>query len=280
MFCIYVGVEYTPRSDMWTSLFFFISAVLLAESTQVFEPVYPPPFDTTITCMVPGPYENGKKRFVSPPNQVPIPEPILQLSLLPGQADGCWELPVIEVKEPYIPQDPTVMLNLNRRLDTFLDPTPQMRLITHNVAGALVVTDPNIVFNVTRPPYEIPEDILENFSPGEQTTIRQYGGAIELGQCEVNFQVKERPPYYYPRFQIQGSCSGMDCALPPTEDHDFSQSCRPEVGGEDQIFIRGLRWDCCHSYTIDQTWEYICGWRVVRFPIVHKCQCSCEPSEL
>ena len=266
---------------MWTPLFFFASVILLAEPFQVFEPVYPPPFDTTITCMVPGPFENGKKRFVADPGRVPIPEPILELSLTPGQdADACWQLPEIVVKEPYIPEDPSTMQDLNRRLDGFLDPTPPMRLITHNVFGALVVTDPNVVFNRTRPPYAIPDEYLENFTPAEQTIIQQYAGAIELGQCEVTFLVKERPEFYYPRFQIQGSCTGeMNCALPLTEDHSFSQACRPEVGGDDQIFIRGLRWDCCHSYTIDQVWEYICGWRQVRFPIVHKCQCSCDTSQ-
>ena len=265
---------------MWTSLLFFSAAILLAESFQVFEPVYPPPYDTTIVCMVPGEFENGKKRTVSAPNQAPTPGPILELSLSPGQnISGLWQLPLIEVKEPYIPEDPSIMQDLNRRLDEFLNPSPEMRLITHNVEAALGITDPNVVFNRTRPRYEIPDQILEDFTPGEQTIIRQYAGAIELGQCEVTFQAQERPPFYYPRFQIQGRCSGMDCALPPTEDHDFSQKCRPEVGGPQQIFIRALRWDCCHSYTASQEWEYICGWRVVRFPIVHQCQCSCEPRE-
>ena len=265
---------------MWTALFFFTAAILLAESYQVFEPIYPPRYDTTIVCMVPGPYENGKKRFISPPNRVPVPEPTLQLSLSPGQnISGLWELPMIEVKEPYIPDNPSIRQDLNRRLDEFLSPTPQMRLITHNVREALGMVDPNVVFNRTIPRYEIPDQILDNFSPGEQITIRQYAGAIELAQCEVTFQVQERPDYYYPRFHIQGRCSGMPCALPLTDDHDFVQKCRPQIGTDEQIFIRALRWDCCHSYTVEQQWEYICGWREVIFPIVHQCQCSCDPSD-
>lgn len=118
-----------------------------------------------------------------------------------------------------------------------------------------------------------------DFSAADQLIIRQYAAAIELGQCDLNSQVKERPDYYYPRFQVQGSCDGRECALPPTDDHEFSQRCRAEVGGDDQIYIEALRWDCCHSYTIQQNWEYICGWRKVEVPVVHKCVCSCDPSE-
>ena len=270
---------------MWTSLLFFASALLLAESFQDFVPIYSPRYDTTITCMIPGPYENGK-RSLTAPGRVPIPEPILDLSLLPTQEpDGFWELPRIVVKEPYVPTGPPeVLQDFNLALDRFLDPSPQMRLIAHNVENALTIMDPNDVFNLTRPRYQIPDELLMNFSPSEQLTIMQYAGAIELGDCEPMYDVVRRPEFYYPRFQIQGRCPtngmGTGCALPPTNDHDFTQMCRPDITSrDDQIFIRALRWDCCHSYTVEQSWDYICGWRAVRFPIVHTCQCSCDTEQ-
>lgn len=102
----YVGVEYTPRSDMWTSLFVLATALLVVDCYQSYEPIYPPPYTTTIECKIPGPYENGRKRFVSPPMRTVIDEPRLRLSLLPGQNESdCWRLPDIAVKEPYLPED-------------------------------------------------------------------------------------------------------------------------------------------------------------------------------
>ena len=267
---------------MWTLLLFFASTFLLAESFQDFVPIYNPRYDTTITCMIPGPFENGK-RSLSAPGRVPIPEPILDIPLLPTQEpDGFWELPRIVVKEPFVPTGPpSVVQDFNLRLDRFLDPSPQMRLIANNVESALVVMDPNDVFNRSRRRYEIPDELLMNFDSAEQQIIMQYAGAIELGQCNPTYQVVGRPEFYYPRFQVQGRCptsNNTGCSLPPTMDHAFSQRCRPDIGEVDdgQIFIRALRWDCCHSYTIEQSWEYICGWRAVRFPIVHRCQCSCD----
>ena len=169
--------------------------------------------------------------------------------------------------------------DLYAALDAFLDPPNRERFLATNVESTLVAVDPNEVFNISRPQYQIPDSYLASFSAADQLVIMQYAAAIDLGQCDLMSQVKERPDYYYPRFQVQGSCSGMDCALPPTEDHDFSQKCRSQVGGDDQIYIQALRWDCCHSYTIQQSYEYICGWRKVEVPVVHKCECSCDPSE-
>lgn len=101
-----VGVEYPPRSDMWTILLIFASAMLMAESYQDHDPLHSPHHTTTIVCMVPGPYENGKKRFVQDPMRTVIEEPRLRLPLLPGEnPDDCWELPPIEVKQPYLPKD-------------------------------------------------------------------------------------------------------------------------------------------------------------------------------
>lgn len=164
-------------------------------------------------------------------------------------------------------------------LDAFLNPTSRERLITTNVRGTLPAMDPNIVFNISRPQYQIPDSLLTSFSDADQQIIRVYGAAIDLGQCDLNPQAKERTPFYYPRFQVQGLCDGRECSLPPTNDHDFSMRCRPEVGGDDQIYIEALRWDCCHSFTIEQKYETICGWRKVEVPVVHKCQCSCDTTE-
>jgi len=266
---------------MWTSLLIIASVVLLGESFQDHDPVYPPPIDTYIQCMVPGPYEASKKRFASPPMRVPVPEPILELPLLPRGPDECYELPPIQVKEPYVPSDMAFIRQLNLDLESVLRPSPQMRLITTNVQGALVATDPNVVYNVSRPVYQIPDELLQGYSDADINTIRTYLAATDAGQCDLTVQVVERPPFYYPRFQVQGKCDGRFCSLPVTEDHDFSQRCRPFIGGDDQIFIRAMRWDCCHSYTgvVGDEWEYICGWRMVRFPVVHKCECSCDPSE-
>lgn len=267
---------------MWTSLLIFASVVLLGESFQDFVPVYPPPINTFIRCMVPGPYEATKKRFVSPPMRVPIPEPILELQLLPRGPKECWELPPIQVKEPYVPVNNTAFIRqLNMDLERMLAPTPQMRLITTNVEGALVPNDPNSVYGIAIPEYQIPDELLAGLSVADQNIIRTYVANFRFGECDTNPQVIERPAFYYPRYQVQGKCDGRKCALPPTEDHDFSQKCRPFIGGENQIYIRALRWDCCHSYTgkVKKEWDYICGWRMVRFPVVHQCDCSCDPSE-
>ena len=91
---------------MWTSLIVLATVLLLAESYTSFEPIYPPPYTTTIECKVPGPYENGKKRFVSDPMRTVIDEPRLRLPLIPGQnPEDCWVLPPIQVKEPYLPPE-------------------------------------------------------------------------------------------------------------------------------------------------------------------------------
>lgn len=276
------GVEYTPRSDMWTSLLTLASVALLAQSYQDFVPVRYPPITTTIVCMIPGPYENGKKRTVSSPDRIPIPEPVLRLSLIPPRTDEeCWTVPEIVVKQPDLPTDPTALMNLYRILDDFLRPPNQARAIAHNVQGALVPTDPNTVYNITLPQYQIPDKFLAPFSASEQVTIRQYAAALGIGQCNLNPKVMTRPDFYFPRFQVQGTCrSPMNmCSLPMTNDHEFSQMCRADIGGDDQIYIQALRWDCCHSFTNEQDWENICGWRRVEFPVVHKCECSCDPSE-
>ena len=90
---------------MWNFVFVFASVVLLADAFQEV-PVYQPHYSTTIECKVPGPYENGKKRFVSSPMRTVIDEPRLRLSLVPGtNPDDCWELPYIEVKEPDLPPE-------------------------------------------------------------------------------------------------------------------------------------------------------------------------------
>ena len=279
-FNIFLGVDYIPRSDMWTLLLVLASTVLLVEPYQDFGPLHYPPITTTITCMIPGPYES-RKRSALPPGRVPVPEPIFTLSLQPKQADECWELPEIAVKEPYRPPGSLQFnISLNNILNTFLDPTPLMVMITSNVDGALVVPGAiNALLNVSLLPYQIPDRFLAGFSDGDQITIRRYLATLDIGECDVNFQVVERPKFYYPRYQVQGCCSGNDCSLPPTDEHDFVHKCRSFVGGADQVYIRALRWDCCQSYTIQQEWVEICGWRQVRFPVVHKCECSCDSTE-
>lgn len=260
---------------MWTTLVFtLVSFVFIAEATYDPSPPYPPPLETTITCLAPGNY-NGKKRFVSAPDREPIPAEELQLNLIVGQIDEFWELPLITTKEPGIPDyDDTDFTGV---LDSFLNLTAAEGMVSRNMPG-VIAQDPNPLFGITDEPFEVPDDLLTGLSADEANTIRNYVATAEIGDCSVTYAWRERPPFYYPRFQIYGRCDGRDdCAIPLTDDHAFSQRCRPDL--TDQIRIRALRWDCCHSFTDDDGWEYICGWRAVSVPIVNQCTCMCGPGD-
>ena len=261
---------------MWTTtvvIATLASFVLLAEATYDDSPVYPPSIDTTITCMVAGDYRN--KRSSSPPDRVPRPEDTLELQLTVGQIDEYWELPLVNVKEPGIPDYSDD--DFSGALDAFLNPTDAERLVALNVRF-MTAPNPNPLFNKTIQPFEIPAELLEGLSQTDRNTITQYVNAADIGDCAPIYEWRERPPFYFPRFQVYGRCDGRDdCAIPITNDHAFSQRCRPDLS--DYIRIRALRWDCCHSYTEDNTWENICGWRVVSVPIVNRCTCMCDPNE-
>jgi len=252
------------------------SFVLLSEATFDNSPPFPPPLDTTITCMRPGNYRG--KRFVSPPDRIPVPEDIQELQLVVGQIDEFWELPPINVKEPGVPDYDDA--NLLGALDAFLDPTDAERMVALNVQ-LLTAPDPNRIFNITFPSFEIPPDLLTGLSTDDETLIREFVRFAEIGECDVIFEWRERPPFYFPRFQVYGRCSSDRpyCSIPITSDHPHSQQCRPDLSQE--IRIRALRWDCCDSYTdsVENPWELICGWRVVSVPIVNQCTCMCDPNE-
>jgi len=262
---------------MWTTtvvIAVLASFVLLSEASFDDSPPFPPPLDTTITCMVPGNYRG--KRFVSPPDRMPQPEDTLELQLVVGQIDEYWELPPINFKPPGVP-------NFNNSdftdvLDAFLNATNSERLVVSNRVDVVVPDLNNIFGRPPSPPFEVPGELLTGMPQADIDLIRQYVADAEIGECMVTNAWRRRPPFYYPRFQVYGRCDGRDdCSIPITSEHSHSQRCRPDLS--ENIRIRALRWDCCHSYTTDGNWEYICGWRVVSVPIINGCTCSCDPNE-
>ena len=225
--------------------------------------------------MRPGNYRG--KRFVSPPDRIPVPEDTLELQLVVGQINEYWELPPINVKEPGDPDYEDA--DLLSTLDAFLNPTDAERMVALNLQ-LLTAPDPNRIFNVTLPFFEIPAELLTGLSTDDENLIRRYVVDAEIGDCSVTYEWRERPPFYFPRYQVYGRCDGRDdCSIPVTTDHTHSQRCRPNLSQE--IRIRALRWDCCHSYTdsVERPWQPICGWRVVSVPIVNQCTCMCDPNE-
>lgn len=89
--------------------------------------------------------------------------------------------------------------------------------------------------------------------------------------CKVAFRWTDAGPTFLPRYFFGGFCLNRKCSLPDRDEF----RCHADLSEEAVRYLEAARWDCCWTYSRQMGYQYQCGFRKIRFPIICDCDCRC-----